>query len=143
MIINDIREHLSTYISNGVFSYGRAFDTALASANIEIDEWFIHLDPITERGKLNESTLLYDVGIGFLKQDKPDSSYDEAENMDIDPSIETIQKEAYVKAKAWLGDFLDNYPYSDGDFNITPVTRIKNVMSGCFLKVTLSGKSSC
>ena len=63
--------------------------------------------------------------------------------MDIDPSIETIQKEAYVKAKAWLGDFLDNYPYSDGDFNITPVTRIKNVMSGCFLKVTLSGKSSC
>ena len=34
------------------------------------------------------------------------------------------------------GKYVDSVFYS-------PVTRIKNVMSGCFLKVTLSGKSSC
>ena len=143
MIIQDIREHLTKYLSSAVFSYGRPFDTALASTNIEIDEWFIHLDPITYEGTLNNSTESVRLSIGFLKQDVPDSSYDEAENLDINESIETIQQDAKKTAINWLIDFLDNYQYSDSLFTLTPVTRVKNVMSGILLNVTLSYKVQC
>lgn len=142
MIVDDIREHLSTYLIGSVFSYGRAFDTALATANIEIDKWFIHLDPVTFEGEINIFERVK-LSIGFLKQDKPDSSFDDSENLDTSESIEAIQSEAKDTATAWLNDFLDNYLFSGNSYSITPVTRVKNVMSGCLINVTLSYKPSC
>lgn len=142
MIVDDIREHLSTFIKGSVFSYGRPFDTALAAATIEIDQWFIHLDPVTFDGIANDSEKCK-LSIGFLLQDKPDSTFDKDENLDIDDSIEMIQSDAKVKALLWLNDFLDNYTFSGSTYTITPVTRIKNVMSGVLLNVTLSYKPTC
>jgi len=142
MIVDDIREHLSTYVKGSVFSYGRPFDTALAAANIEVDKWFIHLDPVSYDGIANDSEKCK-VAIGFLLQDKPDSAFDKDENLDIDSSIEAIQQEAKVLSLNWLNDFLDNYTFSGSTYTITPATRIKNVMSGVLLNVTFSYKPTC
>lgn len=142
MIQQDIREHIATFDSTAVFSYGRPFDTALDAATIEIDQYFIHLDPIRFEGVVNE-TELANVSIGFLLQDKPDSSFDNENNLDITDSIETIQHNAKVKALSWLNDFLDNYTFSGSTYTITPVTRIKNVMSGVLLTLQLRYKPTC
>lgn len=142
-ITDKIREHLSKYIPQSVFSYGRPFDTSLAAAKIPVNYWFIHLDPIEINGKSNDNTQSLRLSIGFLKQDKPDSSFDKAENLDIDESIEEIQASATTEAINWLNDFLDNYGYSDGEYNVKPLTRVKNVMSGALLTVTISGKIAC
>jgi len=142
MIVDDIREHLRTYLKDSVFSYGRPFDTALASATIKIDEWFVHLDPVTFEG-IADDTEKCKLSIGFLLQDKPDAEFDADENLDINDSTEEIQWLGKVKALAWLNDFLDNYTFSGSTYTITPVTRIKNVMSGALLNVTLSYKPTC
>ena len=142
MIQDDIREHLRTYKPTAVFSYGRNFDTAL-KANIDlITDWFIPLDPITFNGNVND-TESANVVMGFLKQDSPDSTYDKDDNLEIDLSIEEIQSDAHIFALAWLNDFLDNYKYSAVTYTLTPITRIKNVMSGKLLTVTFNGKPTC
>lgn len=142
-IIDEIREHLQKYLPNAVFSYGRSFDTSLAAAKIEVSGWFIHLDPIEFNGKANDSVQTARLSMGFLRKDRPDSAFDKAENLEIDDSIEEIQATAATEAINWLNDFLENYDYSDGDYNLRPLTRVKNVMSGTLLTVTLSGKIKC
>ena len=142
-ITDEIREHLAIYLKQSVFSYGRAFDTALAAAKIPVNYWFIHLDPIEINGKANDAVQSIRLSMGFLKQDKPNSAFDKAENLDIDESIEEIQATAATEAINWLNDFLNEYPYSDGDYNIKPLTRVKSVMSGVLLTVTISGKIKC
>ena len=142
MIQDDIREHLKTYLKDSVFSYGRPFDTALASANIKFNDWFIHLDPVSYGGTPGDSENCK-LSMGFLLQDKPDSQFDAAENLDLDASIEQIQNDAKTLAVNWLNDFLDNYKFSGSTYAITPVTRIKNVMSGVLLVVTLNYKPTC
>lgn len=142
-IIDEIREHVAKYFKGSTFSYGRPFDTSLTAAQKTVTTWFIHLDPIEINGQANDSTQSIRLSMGFLKQDKPSSSFDKAENLDVDASIEEIQATASLEAVRWLNDFLDNYNYSDGAYNLRPLTRIKNVMSGTLLTVTLSGKIKC
>ena len=142
MIQDDIREHLKIYKPTAVFSYGRNFDTALDSNLKLITDWFIALDPITFNGNVND-TESAQVVMGFLKQDSPDSTYDKDDNLEIDLSIEEIQSDAHTFALAWLNDFLDNYKYSAVTYTLTPITRIKNVMSGKLLTVTFNGKPTC
>jgi|TARA_R110000868_G_scaffold240723_2_gene495237 hypothetical protein len=139
---DEIKESLKLYSPNIVISYGRSFDTALATYRDEIQEWFAFIDPISFNGKANdiESANLV---IGFLKQDEPDSSFDKDDNLELNQSIEEIQSDAHTFALGWLNYFLDNYNYSDGNYTLDPVTRIKNVMSGKLLKVTLNGKPKC
>lgn len=143
MTIQDqIRESLKIYSPNTVFSYGRGFDSALDTYKKEIIEWFVYLDPIQFNGKAND-TESANVVIGFLKQDTPDSSFDKDDNLEINQSIEEIQSDAHTLALGWLNYFLDNYNYSDSNYVLDPVTRIKNVMSGKLLRVTLNGKPKC
>lgn len=142
-IVNDIRESVNTYIDGVVFNYGRKFDHAIETNKIEVDGWFVHLDPITLNGKSNDGTKTATVNIGFLKQDNPDSEYDDTNELEITPSIEILQSDANQKAVDWLNYFLDNYHYSDGNYTLTPATRIVNVMSGCLMNVSLSFKQSC
>jgi hypothetical protein len=141
-IQDEIREHLKTFKPTAIFSYGRSFDTSLKTALDLITDWFIYLEPVTFNGQADniESSQIV---LGFLKQDSPDSSYDKDDNLDIDPSIEEIQSDAHKLALQWLNDFLDNHNYSDGTYTIAPITRIKNVMSGVLLTVTLNGKPKC
>lgn len=142
MILDDIRGSIKKFIPTAVFSYGRSFDAALASATVEIDEWFIHLDPISFNGTLNEFENAV-VNIVFLKQDKPDSEFDKAQNLEISKSIEEIHSEAKDKAISWVNDFLDNYLFSGSSYTLTPAIRVKNVMSGVLLNLTISYKPSC
>jgi len=143
MLIDDIRESVKNYIPTSVFSYGRSFDTSLEVSKESIQDYFIHLDPLTYNGKLNDATESATINLGFLLQDKPDSSYDKDENLDIDDSIEEIQANTKLMATNWLNYFLDNYSYSDAEYEIMPITRIKNVMSGILLKIKLSYKTPC
>lgn len=145
MIIDDIRASIKTYSPTSVFSYGRPADTAIASAKIGIDDWFIHLDPISTDGNATDNNLSTPLSFGFLRQDKPDSEYDEDQNLDIDPSIESIQKEAQTFAIGWLDHFMDNYgnQYSNTTYNISPATRVKNVMSGVLFRATFTYKGTC
>jgi hypothetical protein len=143
MIQDDIREHLKVYKPSAVFSYGRSFDTALKAYENEVIDWFIFLDPVTFTGQAN-NTESSNVVIGFMKQDRPDSAFAKDDNLELDLSIEEIQSEAHTLALGWLNDFLDTYrKYSDGSYTLEPITRIKNVMSGKLLRVTLNGKPSC
>lgn len=140
---DEIRKHLTKYLPSSVFSYGRAFDTALSAAKLEINDLFIHLDPIETTGKASDGVIVKRVSIGFLKKDKPDSVFDKEENLEITPSVEEIQNSTETTAINWLSDFLDNYNYSDGDYTIRPITKVKNVMSGVLLTVNFSGKIKC
>ena len=45
---DEIKESLKLYSPNIVVSYGRSFDTALATYKDEIQEWFAFIDPICE-----------------------------------------------------------------------------------------------
>ena len=142
-IVSDIRESVNDHIKDGVFNYGRATDTALASANLEVVSWFVHLDPVQIDGEVNLNERAR-VDIGFLQQDKPDSSFDAVDsNLDIDASIEQIQSDAKDLSLQWLNYFLDNYKYSCTTYTIRDVTRIKNVMSGVLLSVTFLYKPKC
>lgn len=141
-IQDEIRESLKLYNPNVVTSYGRNFDTALATYKDEITEWFAFIDPISFSGQAN-NTESANVVIGFLKQDTPDSSFDKDDNLEITQSIEEIQQDAHVFALGWLNSFLDTYKYSDSTYTLDPVTRIKNVMSGKLLRVTFNGKPKC
>ncbi len=143
MLIDDIRESIKGYIKTSVFSYGRSFDTALKASEELVTDYFIHLDPLTYNGKSNDSIESVNISLGFLLQDKPDSQYDKEDNLDITDSIEEIQASTKLKANGWLNYFLDNYRYSDAEYEILPITRVKNVMSGSLLKVKLSYKNPC
>lgn len=141
-IQEEIKESLKAYSPNIVVSYGRSFDSALATYKEEIIEWFAFIDPISFSGKAND-TESANIVIGFLKQDSPDSAFDKDDNLELNQSIEEIQSDAHTFALGWLNYFLDNYKYSDGNYTLDPVTRIKNVMSGKLMRVTLSGKPKC
>lgn len=141
-IINDIRESVNQSIIGSLFNYGRNYDTALASAKLEVDNYFIHLDPLEFSGVINE-TETANVNIGFLLQDKPDSEYDSETNLDISDSIEDIQDNCKIKCLEWLNYFADNYKYQVVNYSITPATRIKNVMSGVLLTFSVTYKPSC
>ena len=143
MTIQDqIRESLKIYSPEAVMSYGRNFDTAIKTYKDEITEWFVFLDPISINGKAGD-TISNNITIGFLKQDAPDALYDKTDNLEMTPSTEDIQDAAEVFALGWLDYFLDTYKYSDSNYTLDAVTRIKNVMSGKLLRVTLNGKPSC
>lgn len=142
-VVNDIRVSINEFINGVVFNYGRSADTALASAVLEINQWFVHLDPVTIEGELQNFERAR-IQIGFLLQDAPDSSYDANDtNLEIDLSIEEIQQKAKLKALEWANYFVDNYKYNGITYSVAPVTRIKNVMSGVLLTMQVSYKQSC
>lgn len=143
MLIDDIRESTTTFIPQSVFSYGRSFDTALDAAKIEVDQWFIHLDPITFTGTTPDNAISAPLSLGFLKQDTPDSEFDQAQNLEITQSIEEIHDEALTLAVRWLNNFLDTYTYGTATYTAIPIVRVKNVMSGILLNVTFIYKLPC
>lgn len=140
MIVDDIRNSIGINIKRSVFSYGRSYDTAISTAKIEIDQWFVFIDPIFYSGEVIDGTKTAPVFIGFIKQDKPDSEFDTEQNKDSFESIEQVQEEAQEVALTWLEYFRENYNYQVGAWSISPVTRVKNVMSGVVMQVSFSYK---
>lgn len=145
MITQDIRQSFVIYSPSTVFNYGRPADTTLAAAKIEIDDWFVHLDPVSTDGTMPDKNLTTSVSLGFLRQDTPDSEYDDAQELSINDSIEKLQADAQTFAIGWLDFFMDNYgrKYGTATFRIQPATRVKNVMSGILFNVTFTYKAPC
>ena len=82
--------------------------------------------------------------IGFLTQDEPDSESDEVINEERQLSMEEKIAQMETESIAWLNYFLDNYTYSiSGTFTLQPVYRIKGVMTGVLLTLTVIEPNQC
>lgn len=143
-IIQAIRESVQDSIQNSLFVYGRNSDTALESAKELNIGTFVYLEPIQKTGNLTDGFLTNNITIGFLTQDEPDSSSDEEINEESSESMEQKVAEMENVAIDWLDYFCNNYTYSlNGNYNLQPVFRIKNVMTGVLLTFQFIEPKQC
>lgn len=145
-IIQHIRESVNncTSLTNPLFVHGRNSDTALDSAKELNIGTFVYLEPITKTISLNDSFKSDSIVIGFLTQDEPDSESDEVINEESQLSMEEKIAQMETEAILWLNYFLDNYTYSiSGTFTLQPVYRIKGVMTGVLLTLTVIEPIGC
>jgi hypothetical protein len=143
-IIQAIRESVQDSIQNSLFVYGRNSDTALESAKELNIGTFVYLEPIQKTGNLTDGFLTDNITIGFLTQDEPDSSSDEDINEESIESMEQKVAEMENVAIDWLDYFCNNYTYSlNGNYNLQPVFRIKNVMTGGLLTFQFIEPKQC
>lgn len=145
-LIQTIRESVQncTGLTNPLFVHGRGADTALASAKEQNTGTFIYLEPISKTIGVEDSTQLANIVIGFLTQDEPDSSSDAEISEESTLSMEEKIYDMEVEATNWLSYFFDNYTYRiNGVYTLTPVYRIKNVMTGVLLTFSLIEPKQC
>lgn len=143
-IIQAIRESIQDSIPNSLFVYGRNSDTALESAKELNIGTFVYLEPITKTSNLTDGFLTDNIVIGFLTQDEPDSSSDKEINEESSLSMEEKIAEMENVAIDWLDYFCNNYTYSlNGNYNIQPVFRIKNVMTGVLMTFQFIEPKQC
>jgi hypothetical protein len=145
-LVQSIRESVKNCsdITNPLFVHGRSADTALASAKERVDGTFVYLEPITKTVGSEDSTQGAAIVIGFLTQDEPSSSSDEELNEADELSMEEKVSAMETQATNWLDYFFDNYLFRiSGTYTVTPVFRIKNVMTGVFLTFTLIEPKQC
>lgn len=143
-IIQAIRESVQDSIQNSLFVYGRNSDTALESAKELNIGTFVYLEPIQKTGNLTDGFLTDNITIGFLTQDEPDSSSDEEINEESSESMEQKVADMENVAIDWLDYFCNNYTYSlNGNYNLQPVFRIKNVMTGVLLTFQFIEPKQC
>ena len=82
--------------------------------------------------------------LGFLTQDEPDSENDEVINEESQLSMEEKIEQMENEATAWINYFLDNYNYSIiNTFSLQPIYRIKGVMTGVLLTLTVIEPNRC
>lgn len=117
------------------FIYGRSFDSALQSSILSTEVAYVFLDPVIKNGTVFSSTSTYNISIGFIKQDAPDSSEVERE---------VIVDEMEALCISFLTNLFENNVTINGDvimldsYTITPIYRIKNVCSGVLCTFTLT-----
>jgi hypothetical protein len=145
-IIQNIRESVNNCpsITNPLFVHGRSSDTALDSAKELNIGTFVYLEPITKTIGITDQFKTDAIVIGFLTQDEPDSESDEVINEESQLSMEEKIAQMETESIAWLNYFLDNYTYSiSGTFTLQPVYRIKSVMTGVLLTLTVIEPNQC
>ena len=145
-IIQDIRESVNNCpsINNPLFVHGRSSDTALDSAKELNIGTFVYLEPITKTINITDSFKTDTIIIGFLTQDEPDSESDEVINEESQLSMEEKIEQMEIEATAWINYFLDNYNYSIiNTFSLQPIYRIKGVMTGVLLTLTVIEPNRC
>jgi len=145
-LVESIRESINncTDIKNAMFVYGRESDTALEAAKEQNIGTFVYLEPISKTIGVEDATQLANIVIGFLTQDEPDSSSDEEINEESTSSMEKKVAEMESVANLWLNYFFNNYTYRiNGVYTLSPVFRIKNVMTGVLLTFSLIEPKQC
>lgn len=145
-IIQNIRESVNNCpsLTNPLFVHGRSSDTALDSAKELNIGTFVYLEPITKTIGITDQFKTDAIVIGFLTQDEPDSESDEVINEESQLSMEEKIAQMESESLAWLNYFLDNYTYSiSGTFTLQPVYRIKGVMTGVLLTLTVIEPNQC
>lgn len=141
LIIDEIKEAaIAAGIDSESFIHGRSFDSALETITSDTTDAFSFLDPITKTGLISTRQETYNVSIGFIKQDSPDSS--------------PLEREAIVQEMDELAlDFLEILfelnILDDGTilmfdtYNISPIYRIKNVCSGVLCTFSVTAQRPC
>ena len=145
-IIQDIRQSVNncSQLTNPLFVHGRSSDTALDSAKELNIGTFVYLEPITKTINVTDSFKTDTIIIGFLTQDEPDSESDEVINEESQLSMEEKIEQMETEATAWINYFLDNYNYSIiNTFSLQPIYRIKGVMTGVLLTLTVIEPNRC
>jgi len=145
-IIQDIRQSVNNCpsLTNPLFVHGRSSDTALDSAKELNIATFVYLEPITKTIGITDQFKTDAVVIGFLTQDEPDSESDEVINEESQLSMEEKTAQMETQAISWINYFLDNYNYAiQGTFTLQPVYRIKGVMTGVLLTLTIIEPNKC
>lgn len=145
-LVQKIRESVNNCpsLTNPLFVHGRSSDTALDAAKEQNIGDFVYLEPITKTGNTDVSTQLTTIVIGFLTQDEPHSESDEVINEEETLSMEEKVNDMELKALAWLNYLFDNYTLRiSGNYTLTPVFRIKNVMTGVLLQFQLIEPKEC
>lgn len=145
-LVEQIRESVNQcgVITNPLFVHGRDSDTALDAAKEQNIGTFVYLEPITKTGTTDISTQTATIVIGFLTQDEPDSESDEEVNEASILSMEEKINNMEVEALSWLGYLFDNYNLRmAGTYTLSPVYRIKNVMTGVLLTFNLIEPKQC
>jgi len=145
-IIQDIRQSVNncSQLTNPLFVHGRSSDTALDSAKELNIGTFVYLEPITKTINVTDSFKTDTIIIGFLTQDEPDSESDEVINEESQLSMEEKIAQMEFEAISWVNYFLDNYTYSIiNTFSLQPIYRIKGVMTGVLLTLTVIEPNKC
>lgn len=145
-IIQDIRESVNNCpsITNPLFVHGRSSDTALDSAKELNIGTFVYLEPITKTINPTDNFKTDTIIIGFLTQDQPDSESDEVINEESQLSMEEKISQMEIEATAWVNYFIDTYTYSIiNTFSLQPIYRIKGVMTGVLLTLTVIEPNKC
>jgi hypothetical protein len=145
-IIQDIRQSVNncSQLTNPLFVHGRSSDTALDSAKELNIGTFVYLEPITKTINVTDSFKTDTIIIGFLTQDEPDSESDEVINEESQLSMEEKIAQMETEATAWVNYFIDNYTYSIvNTFSLQPIYRIKGVMTGVLLTLTVIEPNKC
>ncbi len=145
-IIQDIRQSVNncSQLTNPLFVHGRSSDTALDSAKELNIGTFVYLEPITKTINVTDSFKTDTIIIGFLTQYEPDSESDEVINEESQLSMEEKIAQMETEATAWVNYFIDNYTYSIvNTFSLQPIYRIKGVMTGVLLTLTVIEPNKC
>lgn len=145
-LVQKIRESVNNCpsITQPLFVYGRSSDTALDAAKELNTGTLVYLEPITKTGTTDVQTQIATVVIGFLTQDQPDSESDEYINEESIASMEEKVNAMETEALDWLEYLFENYTLRlSGTYSLTPIFRIKNVMTGVFLTFNLVEPKEC
>lgn len=141
LIVDEIRAAvIEAGVDSDSFVHGRSFDSALETHIKDTIPNFSFLDPIRKTGLISTRMETYNVSIGFIKQDSPDSSDEEREE---------IVEEMNVLCLAFLEILFDLNVLDDGtilmfdSYSIDPIYRIKNVCSGVLCSFSVTGKRPC
>lgn len=141
----DIRESLTEFDENIVFSYGRSLDNALKSAKEDINSYLVCLDPPSYTGSLIDSNETKQISLSWLKLDQADSEADEVLNDGQIESMEAIVKDCHDKGVQWLKSFADTHynKYTINNYTGFEAFRVKHMMTGFVFTLSVSHKLPC
>ena len=141
----DIRTSLLKYNELIKFSYGRNLDNALKSAQLEINNYLVCLDPPSYTGGLIDFNETATVALSWLKLDNADSEADEEMNESAIESMETIVKDCHDNSIAWLKIFAEDFAtkYTINAYTGLEAFRVKHLMTGFVLQFSISYRTLC
>lgn len=145
-LVQSIRESIQncTQLTSPFFTHGRNADTTLDAAKEQNIGTLVYLEPINKTGNMTDGGKTAVITIGFLTQDEPDSAHDEELNEADTLSMEEKLANMETESVAWLDYFFSNYKFGMlGNYQMQPVYRFKNVMTGVLLTFTIIEPKQC
>jgi len=134
LMVDIIRDAVIENNPDAEFIYGRPFDSALDTHIKATDVCYVFLDPIRKTGTQSDGHEVYQISIGFIKQDAPDSSVEE---------MELIINEMDLQAKGFRAALYALDSIMIDAYAISEIRRIKNVCTGVLLELSITSTIPC